>query len=419
MKKMFLSLLLLTTATQAHAVSEAAALFLLIQPSVRANSMAGASVASAQHDALSGAFNPAHIGFAAFERSFNAEFYSHKTKWLPVFNLDDLNYNAKALVLGYDVRRLNKKIPVSIGFGYTRIFLNLGEQIIVDENSLEPIAIFNSSEHADIWSVGLAVDYYLKVGVGLNFKNIESNLAPIGIGADSLGGKATANAHDFGLLVQLPIIETFSKISKQPVKIGDNFEPFFTPTFGFSRSNIGDEISYPAAAQADPLPRVARMGLSVSAGIAYQRAAQRLPMFSFEWSSEAEDLLVRRSISGEVFYEGGLGEINFFDNVLKSNANAEVINRRGWELSLFDIFAYRSGRYDDPGGNVQYEASGFGVSFIGILRMLSIASPGLQNNRVLNFINNHLDVQFNHSSFESETSVLYNTYFNGVVIRLF
>jgi hypothetical protein len=38
---------------------------------------------------------------------------------------------------------------------------------------------------------------------------------------------------------------------------------------------------------------------------------------------------------------------------------------------------------------------------------------------VLNFINNHLEVQFNHSSFESETSVLDNTDFNGFAIRLF
>lgn len=90
MRKLLILLLLCNLtgfAAKANAVSEAAALFLLIQPSVRANGMAGTSVASLNHGALSIAFNPAHIGIAAFERSVNLEFYPSKTNWLPQFNI--------------------------------------------------------------------------------------------------------------------------------------------------------------------------------------------------------------------------------------------------------------------------------------------------------------------------------------------
>ena len=54
----------------ARSQSEAALLFLLSQPSLRANGMAGTSVASAEHDPLSVSFNPAHLGLATLNRSF-------------------------------------------------------------------------------------------------------------------------------------------------------------------------------------------------------------------------------------------------------------------------------------------------------------------------------------------------------------
>lgn len=403
--------LLLTTVNQAQAVSEAGVLFLLIQPSARANSMAGASVASAQHDALLVAFNPAHLGFAAFERSFSLEFYPQKNK---MGFIDDINYDAKAIMVGFDFRRLNKRIPVSVGFSYSSSVLNLGEQIWTDENG-NILGTFRSSENADIWSIGLAVDYYLKVGVGLNFKNIDSNLSPIG----PTFGQGAANARDVGLLIQLPIIETLSKISNRPMKIGNSIEPFLSTTFGLSRSNVGDEIIYIDAAQPTPLPRVARMGLSFQTGISYLKGNRRLRVLSLECISEAEDLLVQATPSGGVKYEDGFGDIGFVENVLKLNGGSEVVNSHGWELSLFDIVAYRQGRNEDPEAGIFFDTSGYGINFIGILRLLNIINPEFGKDGVFNFISNHVDIQFNHGSLDAGRSLIAEPSFNGLVIRLF
>jgi hypothetical protein len=424
MKKLLPSLLILLTAvSQVNAVSEAAVLFLLIQPSVRANGMGTTSVATSQHSPQSVSFNPAHVGFATFERSVNLEFYPSKTNWLPQFNIEDLTYDAKVAIVGYDLRGIHHKLPISIGIAYTKVNINLGQQTIVGETGPEPIATFNSSENAEVWSVGVAIDYYIKAGIGLNFKNIESNLSPIGAGGEIGTGTATASAHDFGILVQLPILEIFSKLTentKNPYTIGNDLQPFVVPAFGFSKSNIGDEISYIDAAQADPLPRVARMGASLTAGMSYRTANTNMRLVSFEWSSEAEDFLVRRDDSGQITYEGGVGKIDFIENVLKSNANLDVINRRGWELSILNIISIRQGRYKDPEGKVFYDTSGFGISPTNLIRLTGLLKAELLDNSVVNFITNHVDIQYDHSSLDAQRGQpLDNTAFNGITIRLF
>ncbi|MFQ6112659.1 MAG: hypothetical protein ACE5NG_01075 [bacterium] len=423
MKKLSILLLLMNCvgfAPNTKAVSEAAVLFLLIQPSIRANGMAGTSVASSQHEALSVAFNPAHIGLATLKRSFNLEFYPGRTNWLPQFDIKGLNYDAKSILLGYNLKRLNKHLPLSIAMGYTRIVINLGEQIITGETGPEPLGAFTNSENADIWTFGIGFDYFVQVGLGWNFKNIESELAGGLADGEIVTGRATANAHDFGILVHLPVIKTISKLTNKQFKIGKGFYPFFKPGFGFSKSNIGDEISYIDAVASDPLPRVARMGFSINTGFSYSNENNNLRLLSFEWSSEAEDLLVRRDASGNFSYESGVGEIDFFENVIKARANQNVANSKGWELNLLDSFSIRSGRHEEPDGNVFYDAFGFGISLTGLIRFAGFINPQIMNSGLLSFLSQHVDIEYNYSNFDAGRGhPLDNTSFNGVKISLF
>jgi len=327
MKVLILALIFNSVAIipNAKSQSEAAVLFLLIQPSLRANGMAGTSVASAEHDPLSVAFNPAHIGLAALNRPFQFEFYPSKTNWLPQFNIDGLNFDAKSFLIGYKFK-IHNRIPASIGAGYTRFFLNLGTQNITSETSPEIIGVFQSSEHADIFSLGMGADFGVKIGLGFNYKKIDSNLAPA-IGPEG-AGQASVNAYDIGLIAHLPLLETFSKLAHRNTKISERFRPFLLPGFGYSRSNVGGKVTYINAAQADPLPRVARMAVSVETGLLYTDKDVNWRLFVFEWSSEAEDLLVRRSSDGSFTYKGWLGDIGFFDNVIKGNSKNNIVIKR-------------------------------------------------------------------------------------------
>ncbi|NIR50102.1 hypothetical protein GWO43_16485 [candidate division KSB1 bacterium] len=415
---LFSLLLVLLPLQQLQAQSEAAVLFMLIQPSTRANGMAGASVASAEHDALSVAFNPAHIGLAAMDRSLHAEFYPSKTNWLPGFGIEGLTFEAGSILLGYNFRRLNESIPVSVGFGYSKVRINLGEQVITDETGPEPIATFSSSEEADIWSVGVGLDYFVKLGFGFNFKSIESNLSSVGAGAEIGTGRATANVHDFGVLLHWPILQTISELSENSFEILiPGLHPFLMPGFGYSKSNIGDSILFENANQADPLPRVARMALSVNTGLMYSTATIDLGVLSFEWSSEAEDGLVTRDPDGSFEYEGGLGDIDVFDNVLGGNADQNVQNTSGWELEFLDVFAIRRGSLDDVGGSRLFDADGYGISLSGALKLARILSPKLYSSRILTFVQNHFDIQYDHSSFDG--SALDGTEFDSIRVSFF
>jgi len=404
----------------ASSQSEAALLFLLIQPSLRANGMAGTSVASAEHDPLSVSFNPAHLGLATLNRSFQFEFYPSKTNWLPQFNIEGLNFDAKSFLVGYKFK-INNRIPASIGAGYTRVFLNLGTQNITSETSPGIITgTFQSSEHADIFSLGIGADFGVKIGLGFNYKRIESNLAAIGAGAEIRASQVNVNAYDFGLIAHLPLLETFSKLTHRNTKISERFRLFLLPGFGYSSSNVGGKVTYINAAQADPLPRVARMAVSVETGLLYSDEVVDWRLFTFEWSSEAEDLLVRRSPQGSITYKGWLGDIGFFDNVIKGNSKNDIVTKRGWELNLLEFISLRRGRYEDNAGRVFYDTDGFGLRSTGVFRIVFILNPRLKSNSILSFMGSHVDVQYNTSKFNASPGhPLDDTKFKGVRVSFF
>jgi len=412
-----LSLQLFFCVAQVQAVAEAAVLFLLIQPSVRANGMAGTSVAASGGSLLAVAFNPAHIGFHAFKQEAAVEFYPTKTKWLPGIGRKGLTYDAYSFMIGTELKEW-LRIPMRVGAGYSRIRINLGRQTITGESSPEPIGFFDAWEMADVWSLGIGLDSVVKVGLGLNIKHIDSKLAPTAVeGRSDIISPASANVLDLGFLFHWPVLKTFSNRDK-PIRFGNHWRPFLVPGFGLSIGNIGGEITYVKGQQADKLPRVARMGVRLKTGMAYEKQNVRQQIVSFEWSSEAEDLLVKRTgLNTE--YEGGLGEINFFDHVIAGNGDENVITRRGWEVNLLGVFSYRQGRYKDVAGQVYYDASGFGLNFTGLIRALSFVHAPARQNGVWRFVSEHMDVEYYSSELDADTGVLDGTSYNGLRVALF
>jgi len=170
MKNSILTLLCLIplgfgTSALAQGPGSAGVLFLLIQPTPRANGMANASVASTESEALGIVFNPAHLGRIAVERHLMLELYPSKTNWLPQL-APDLGYDAKTILVGYNFKPLNKRIPVSFGVAYSRIFIDLGEQIFTGELDPTPLGVFHSTERANVWSIGVGFDYLVKASPG-------------------------------------------------------------------------------------------------------------------------------------------------------------------------------------------------------------------------------------------------------------
>ena len=405
----------LTFVSPVHAVSEAALLFLLVQPSPRANAMAGASVASTYHGPISNMLNPAHIGFVAADHRFDVEVFPSRTAWLPGFGIDDMYLRAGSVAVGWQSGS-EKRHPFSIGIGYSRLFFNYGTQTITDETGPDPLGFFDSNENAHILTIGVAFDYFVKLGFGVNYKYIRSNLAPVGAGLNPGAGRATAHSVDIGLLAQLPVLRTFARA--KPLRLGA-FTPSLVASLGIVRANYGNAVSYLDAAQSDPQPRTARTGVGLSGGLLYENEAGAMRVFAFELLAEAEDLLVDRKPDGSFSYDT-FSEINPFDNLLLGNSNDQVVTKRGWEVSFGDVFSFAGGSYEDVGGKVSYDTQGFGIGFTGILRLVALVSPDLLDSGFFRFLHDRVDVAYYHAEIDMQgSSFLGGTRFNSIRIRLF
>lgn len=396
--------------------------------------MGGASVASLRHEPLSNMFNPAHIGFAARDQKLSIEFHPKRTDLLPEFNLDDFYYLAGAGVYGL---RLNEShdYPITVGLGYSRLFVNYGEQIVTDETGVE-LARFDSNEHAHIVTAGVAFDVFVEIGIGVNYKYIISNLS-------NISGQGTFHSFDVGLLAQLPVFETVAKLTNKSFDMW-RISPFLRPSFAHVRANYGGDVSYPGAAAfsdgtafrafSDPQPRTARTGIGIDGGLIYKSDLGRFRLVSFEWQAEAEDLLVIRP-DRSFTYETS-SRINFKKHLWLGQSDQEVITKRGWEVSFADFISVTRGDYKDfslvtvSGDGAAYKTEGYGVNLNGLVRFLGMLDPAIVDNAVLRFLHDKVNIEFRHAEWKApyyrlvdgtivfDTYKTYNTY-NSLRISLF
>ncbi len=402
----------------AQGPGSAAATFLLIQPSLRANGMGGTSVSSIDYDALGVAFNPARLGVWANENLVMAEFYPAKSDWLAGL-ASDIFYDAKTLLAGYNLKKLDHRIPVSLGVGYTRVDLDLGEIIVTGpDDPTTPIAVLHIVERAKLWTVGLGFDYWIKAGFGWSFKSIASDLGPAIV--DNLVYPASTNikAHDFGVVLYAPGDVILSRLTGSSLEIRPGLRTVLGLGLGYSKSNIGSTISYIDIAQPDPLPRTARMGVSLNAGLASTRHGRPWRLVSLEHQYETEQLLVRIADRGDVSYANFLGDINFFKNVILRQENSKIIAKAGWELGVNEFVFLRYGHYKDPLGRVDYKTFGASISSYGLFN--AFLQPTKQSPVLVRHLTQHLDIRYDYSSYDFEEGhPLSRTDFHGMRIRLF
>jgi len=389
------------------AVSDAAVLFLLISPSPISNGMGQTFIALPKSDPYSTLYNPGNLGLSAIENYFSIGFYPEKVKWLPSI-ADDIFYDSKAINAGF---RLTTNIYV--GIGYHIVYLDLGEQLLTGEEGPEPIGSFQSWEKARGLSIGLGGDFGVKIGLGTTGKFIESHLGLLKSGSEYEEAKAEAYAWDFGGIVEIPLF----KLLNDPLHFtfeGHQLHPFLNPALGYSLNNYGNEITYHLEEQADPLPRSARVGFRMNAGIMLSDENLIWKIVAFNWGRNAEDLLIkeRKPPDFKVEYQGLMGDINFVNDLICWKPNEKIVKMQGWQLNCLETFYYRKGSYDDPDGKVQYKTTGYGFGLAGLLNLGRIVFP---ENNTIKFIAEHIDIQYHWSEMEIEVEhPLHGTQFKGI-----
>lgn len=358
---------------------EATMLFLRIPPSPALNAMGASGVALPNDDPLGFYHNPSQLGHAGKETNLALQLYPSRIDWLPSFGLKDLNFKSTALTLGYGFGEESKFSRLSLGFGYMNGEINYGRNVYVNTAG-EPIAEWSSREYYHAVGIGAALDYHLDFNLGLTYKNISSKLFPnVFVEEQFISGKANENAVDIGFLITAPVLKSVTKRSHD----SNSFSPYLIVSIGYALTNIGGKVVYAVKSQADPLPRAASVGYAITSGLDLKLGESWLRAVSVDWSSEANDLLIRRKSNEDIAYQGITGDINIWKNVILGKSSNKVENHHGIRFQFLEFVGLSLGRFNGPGWN-PVTTEGYSLILRGLLQILNMAT-GFEGFRHVNF----------------------------------
>ncbi|MBX2992533.1 MAG: hypothetical protein KF749_15380 [Bacteroidetes bacterium] len=398
-----------------HAQGETAVPFLLISPSPSANGMGNINTAIVSSDPTTTIINPAQLGMFGLNNFLAVSTFSNKTALLPRFEISDLTYDVWAINAGYNLRELlDAPFPIGIGFGYSKINLNLGTFIRTNPSGLI-IGKFRAAEQANQFSVAFGAEYFVRVGLGWNFKRVVSDL-----GSTSTGGfgRAEPKANDFGLLLQAPVMDILKKAGVDNISLAPGIEPVADLTFGYTRNNVSSRpVTYANLTESDPMPRSTTIGISTEIGVKMRTESTDLRLLTFTLARGAEDLLVFRNQDGTFGYQSGLGDISFFKHVIggRLSDNERPNIHKGWQLNFSEIVYLRGGSFtESPNfGARNFSTSGFGLRLGGLLKLIGAIIPVLSDEPVFSFIAHHVDFGYDHAEYNNH-EVLGGTTFNSI-----
>jgi hypothetical protein len=308
--------LLLLIPSLVFAVSEAAVIFLLIEPSSRSGAMGQAHVAQVD-DAFAGYWN---TGAMAFNRSTQIAFMH--TNWFGEVFTD----------IYYEYLAANMYFEDTGNLGLSFVYATYGKQQMIDEDG-NYIKEFSSWDFSPALTYGYQVSK--NIGVGGAFKYIHSDLAPEGTGQTETNtkGQGKSFAFDFGYLQKdiLPII------------------PMGRLDFGFNIQNFGPNITYINEEQSDPLPLNFRMGFSWKV---FDQELSRLTL-----NADMNKLLANRN---HEWYTRIIRD--WYDQSLNDEWE-EVILGAGAEYTYLNLLSLRGGYLLDRTGSIEGFSFGGGVFY--------------------------------------------------------
>ncbi|MDP8268552.1 MAG: PorV/PorQ family protein [Candidatus Tenebribacter davisii] len=343
----------------ANAVSEAAVLFLLIEPSARTGGMGQAYVAQTD-DAFAGYWN---TGAMAFNRK--KQFSSMFSNWFGKLFSDMYYFHLAGNNYYEDLG--------NVGFAAT--YMTFGKQDHLDEDG-NLLSTFESYDLSAAVTYGYQTSQ--NTGVGLAFKFILSDLAPEGTGASEVGIKGRGMSYafdlgvkhktvDFGQILVSPyngVLSIYNGIASlggfQKAGLSEYSILVDKLDFGLNLQNIGPNITYINDSQSDPLPMNLRMGFSYRAlESKYNKLCINADMNKMLANG---DPIYKRIFTSwtDDFKDGDFASIADFNNSIEIR---EIIWGVGAEYIYLDLLSLRSGYILDRAGEIKGFSFGAGVHY--------------------------------------------------------
>ncbi len=388
---MFLSILFLLQTNFAQ--GEAAVPFLVLQQSPQFTGAAQVGVAVPPIDPMGFYLNPAVLGETSKEFNFTTLFLPSKINWL---GWDRLEFSTFGMSLGYNFKNSLLNIPLSIGVGYIKNRVNYGTFVRTGSDSPEPFGTFEPYDKFSSFSFGVSYEFYLTFSAGFTTKSFKSLLSDLPTENEQGTGTAEDSAFDYGFLITAPISKLFYNDAMFNVKENWNIKPKTNISVGYSKTNIGDEITYVEPAQTDPIPRTARLGYNINLGFDLINDNFQMNLFDYYFIVEAEDILVnkRSETNSETTYQSGFGDIEFDKQLINLEATDKVVLRKAHMFRLLETVTLSIGRFDGRGFNPIRKTSGVAVSTTGLSKFLSANF----DNEVIQFISKHVSIEYYNST---------------------
>jgi hypothetical protein len=263
------------------------------------------------------------------------------------------------------------------------------------------------------------LEYVVRFGIGMNFKRITSRMPTVGPAGQFVDNTITPSATDFGMMINIPLVEVVSRTTGRSYPIAHVIKPFVDFTAVYVKSNVGDMVSYAGSLQSDPLPRTALLGLGVEGGLTAKAGNTDWRILSLALVHQAEDVLVIRHNDGTSEYKGALGDLSIGENLLIGRVTGNVLIRKGWEIGAGEFLSIRGGSVEGYG--YDYSTSGYSICLGGLVRFLEFASPEIAGNPWAAFVGDHIDIQYHSATYGSTDSPLNGTTFKelNLVLRGF
>lgn len=376
-------LLVLLFSIDSSAQGGTAVPFLIMPASPSSIGMGGTGVALPSADAYNVYSNPAQLGINSQTNNFSISFYPSNVDFNPEFTTDVTLYNW-GFQFGYNFRKDSSRIPLSIGAGFLRQSINLGQFTRTNDSGIV-LGKFKSDESANSFIIGAALDYWVKIAAGITFKHISSNLIAVVQPLSTV--EATTGAFDFGVLLSAPVIDNF-RLSNSLYLNGN-------ASVGYTLANFGSELDYNG--EKDPLPRTARLGYGLNLALKYKFDDRKIfNVISLDWAAEANDILINRDSKG-YSYKNMLGDINIIDNVLLLKDKSTVQSLYGGRISFLETLKISYGHFGD---NLFNKTFGLEMCTDGIFKFLNNSDKYQINN----FITNHLSLAYFYGSLTNDSS---------------
>jgi hypothetical protein len=382
------SFLLITNKTFSQ--GEAAVPFLLLQPSPSLSAMGQTGTALPTEDPFGLLWNPAQLGYTSQNNNFSFIFYPSKLDWLPELNAD-LEVKGLAFNLGYNLKDLID-FPLSVGFGYSNVEIDFGEFLRMDENG-NIIGTFDSKDYYHAYSLGAGIDYYAQFNAGFTFKSVTSILSDQPTGEEQGRGTAEPNVVDFGLLINVPVFKLIDKDMAIELEGDMQLKPDFNFSLGYSKSNIGDEVYYIDPDQADPLPRMDRLGYGITTGFYLLGDNFQMKVLNFALTVEADDILIDRDSTGWD-YQSTLSDLQFVKNLINVEGTEDIVSHIGLKIDLFETVSFSTGHFSGSGYG-ESKTNGYELRTKGLFKLWALWAQ----DPITDFLRDHIDIRYYNTNY--------------------